>query len=104
MNTRPVGATPPAAFIAAFIAVLSASLLAGCATTPPRATVPVTVKVLAINDFHGNLLPPLGGIRIKDPADAGKTVVVAAGGAQYLASAVAELRQQEPQPHLRRRG
>jgi len=92
MNTRPVGATPPAAFIAALIAVLSASLFAGCATPPPRAIARVAVKVLAINDFHGNLLPPLGGIRIKDPADPGKTVVVAAGGAQYLASAVAELR------------
>ncbi|MFZ2649323.1 MAG: metallophosphoesterase, partial [Burkholderiaceae bacterium] len=74
-------------------ALLAAALLvAGCAGAPPRGTEPVAVKVLAINDFHGNLMPPLGGIRIKDPADATKTVNVAAGGAAYLASAVAALR------------
>ncbi len=77
-----------------FPTVVLAAALVGCASTPPRATAPVAVKVLAINDFHGNLLPPLGGIRIKDPSDSSKTVVVAAGGAQYLASAVAELRSQ----------
>ena len=77
-----------------FPTVVLAATLVGCASTPPRATAPVAVKVLAINAFHGNLLPPLGGIRIKDPSDSSKTVVVAAGGAQYLASAVAELRSQ----------
>ncbi len=71
---------------------LLAALLGACASAPPRATTPVSVKVLAINDFHGNLLPPLGGIRIKDPADATKTINVAAGGAAHMASAVTELR------------
>lgn len=71
---------------------LLAALLGACAAAPPRATAPVAVKVLAINDFHGNLLPPLGGIRIKDPADPAKTLSVPAGGAAHLASAVAELR------------
>ncbi|MEQ1804126.1 MAG: bifunctional metallophosphatase/5'-nucleotidase [Burkholderiaceae bacterium] len=74
-----------------FVALLAA-LLGACATTPPRATAPVAVKVLAINDFHGNLLPPLGGIRIKDPADPAKTLNVAAGGAAHMASAITELR------------
>ena len=73
-----------------------AALLGGCAGTPPRATSPVTVKVLAINDFHGNLLPPAGGIRIKDPADAAKTVNLPAGGAEHMATAVAELRRKNP--------
>ena len=71
---------------------LLAALLGACAAAPPRATAPVVVKVLAINDFHGNLLPPLGGIRIKDTADPAKTVNVPAGGAAQMASAVAELR------------
>ncbi len=75
---------------------LLAALLGACATAPPRATTPVSVKVLAINDFHGNLLPPLGGIRIKDPADATKTINVPAGGAAHMASAVAELRRKNP--------
>jgi 5'-nucleotidase len=76
---------------AAFVA-----LVAACSTTPPRSTTPVEVKILAINDFHGNLRPPLGGIRIRDPQDASKTVNVPAGGSEHLATAVRELRAKNP--------
>lgn len=69
-------------------------LLAACAT--PRSTTPVLVKILAINDFHGNLKPPQGGIRIRDPQDASKTVNVPAGGSEHMASALAELRAKNP--------
>ena len=75
---------------------LIACLLGGCAGTAPPTSTPIAVKVLAINDFHGNLLPPLGGIRIKDPAQPTKTLNLAAGGAATLASAVAELRRKNP--------
>jgi 5'-nucleotidase len=75
------------------LAALAASLLAGCATRPSE---PVAVKVLAINDFHGNLKPSAGGIRIKDPADPTKTVTVQAGGAEHLATAVQQLRALNP--------
>jgi 5'-nucleotidase len=81
-----------------------ATLLAGCATPPPATaptaataatvTAPVRVKVLAINDFHGNLKPPAGGIRVRDAA--GKLTAVSAGGAEHLATAVAELRRKNP--------
>ena len=80
----------------AFAAAAFAALLAACATPPPAG--PVAVKILAINDFHGNLKPPLGGIRIQDPADRTKTVNVPAGGAEHLATAVAQLRAQNPNP------
>jgi 5'-nucleotidase len=75
----------------ALIAV--AALLGGCATKPPE---PVKLRVLAINDFHGNLKPARGGIRINDPANPGRTVNVDAGGAEHLATAVAELRKGHP--------
>lgn len=77
-------------------ALAAAAWLAGCALEPPRATGPVAVKILAINDFHGNLRPSAGGIRIKDPADATKTVVVPAGGSEHLATLVAQLRAENP--------
>lgn len=77
----------------AVCALAAAALLAGCATRP---TEPVSVKVLAINDFHGNLLPPSGGIRIQDPADRSKTINVPAGGAAHLATAVQQLRAKNP--------
>src|SRR5919204_1790282 len=54
---------------------------------------PVELRILAINDFHGNLRPPPGGIRINDPEDKSKKVMVASGGAEYMATLVKQLRQ-----------
>lgn len=54
---------------------------------------PVELRILAINDFHGNLRPPPGGIRINDPEDKNKKVMVAAGGAEYMATLVKQLRE-----------
>jgi 5'-nucleotidase len=62
-------------------------------TIPVRAqTPPVDLRILAINDFHGNLRPPPGGIAITDPEDKTKKTVVAAGGAEHMATLVKELR------------
>ncbi len=73
-----------------------AALLAGCAlppaAVPPALAATVKVQILAINDFHGNLKPPLDGIRIQDPANPGKRINIDAGGAEYLATQVALLR------------
>lgn len=90
-HTRRSAYTAAAAFATSWALAL---LLAGCATTPPPPSEPVKVKVLAINDFHGNLKPPPGGIRVRDAA--GKLVNVDAGGAEYLATAVAQLRAKNP--------
>jgi 5'-nucleotidase len=54
---------------------------------------PVDLRILAINDFHGNLRPPAAGIRITDPDDKGKKITVAAGGAEHMATLVKQLRQ-----------
>jgi 5'-nucleotidase len=54
---------------------------------------PVELRILAINDLHGYLRPPPGGIRIADPADTTKKVMVPAGGAEYMATLVNELRE-----------
>ncbi|MDA9523847.1 5'-nucleotidase [Bradyrhizobium sp. CCBAU 11434] len=73
-----------------FRLVLAALTLA----TPPAAAqtaAPVELRILAINDFHGNLRPPPGGIRINDPEDKTKKVMVAAGGAEYMATLVKQL-------------
>lgn len=57
-----------------------------------RAGAPVELTILAINDFHGNLRPPPGGISVLDPKDRTKRVSVPAGGAEHLATAVQTLR------------
>src|SRR5579871_4141115 len=54
---------------------------------------PVELRILAINDFHGNLKPPPGGIRITDPNDRSKKISIPAGGADTMASLVKQLRE-----------
>jgi 5'-nucleotidase len=53
----------------------------------------VDVRILAINDFHGYLRPPPGGIRIADPEDKTKKIVVPAGGSERMATLVRQLRE-----------
>ncbi len=67
---------------------LACLLLAACAT--PRSGAPVTVGILAINDFHGNLEPP--GTSVAAPDGKGGTKQEPAGGAAHLASAIRQLR------------
>ena len=70
-------------------------LLAACATVGPTAAPgPVTVGIVAINDFHGALESPRQSV----PAPDGKggTVRVPAGGAAYLASAIDTVRAKYP--------
>src|SRR6267142_2921812 len=56
-------------------------------------TAPVELRILAINDFHGNLRPPPGGIRITDPDDKTRKITVPAGGAEHMATLVRQLRE-----------
>ena len=53
----------------------------------------VDIRILAINDFHGYLRPPAGGIGIADPNDRTKNIKVPAGGAEHMATLVRQLRQ-----------
>ncbi len=72
------------AFAAALICLASA------AATEPAS--PVELRILAINDFHGNLRPPPGGIRISDSSDKTRKITVPAGGAEHMATLVRQLR------------
>jgi len=78
-----------------FLAILAAVMLVGGLGPTSRASAqaaPVEVRILAINDFHGNLRPPTGGIRIADPADTTRSIAVPAGGVEYMATLVKQLR------------
>ena len=52
----------------------------------------VDVTILAINDLHGNLKPPPGGIRIVDPNDKTKKINVPAGGVEHMSTLIKQLR------------
>ena len=79
-----------------FLPSLAGALLLMLAP-PPRAAAqaapPIDLRILAINDFHGNLLPPPGGIRIADRDDNTRKINVPAGGAEHMATLVKQLRQ-----------
>jgi 5'-nucleotidase len=74
------------------LAASALAIVAGAASPAPAQTAPVELRILAINDFHGNLRPPSGGIRIADPDDKTKKITVPAGGAEHMATLVRQLR------------
>src|SRR5206468_8848820 len=74
----------PILALAITIALAASSL----AQTPA----PIDLRILAINDFHGYLRPPPGGITIADPEDRTKKITVPAGGAEHMATLVKQLR------------
>jgi 5'-nucleotidase len=76
-------------------AMVAAVLGLSAAISPAFAedAAPVDLRILAINDFHGYLRPPSGGIRISDPDDVTRKIAVPAGGAEHMATLVKELRE-----------
>jgi 5'-nucleotidase len=69
-------------------------VIALCPTSQVGAqAAPVELRILAINDFHGNLRPPTGGITIADPANMANQISVPAGGAEYMATLIKQLRE-----------
>ena len=79
--------TPLRPILAAFAIMLAPA--ASHAQTPA----PVDLRILAINDFHGYLRPPPGGITVTDPEDRTKKITVPAGGAEHMATLVGQLRE-----------
>ncbi len=77
-------------------AALTLGLLAAC-HDGSRDSMPKTanVRMIAFNDFHGNL-EVAGTLNVPDPADSTKSVAEPVGGAAYLASLVAQLKQDHP--------
>jgi 5'-nucleotidase len=71
------------------LAIIAALVASSLAQTPA----PVDLRILAINDFHGYLRPPPGGITITDPEDKTRKITVEAGGAEHMATLVGQLRE-----------
>jgi 5'-nucleotidase len=71
------------------LAIMMALAASSLAQTPA----PVDLRILAINDFHGYLRPPPGGIVIADPEDKTRKITVEAGGAEHMATLVGQLRE-----------
>jgi 5'-nucleotidase len=68
------------------VLALTVALAAVPASAKPSGT--VSVQILAVNDFHGNLQPPTGS--------SGRIGTIDAGGAEYLATHINNLRVTNP--------
>ena len=73
-------------------AVAQLVLLGSGAVLAQSSSSSLNVAVLAINDFHGNLEPPNGGIRIRDPEDPSKLIAVPAGGSEAMATLIKQMK------------
>ena len=80
-------------FPATLLAALAPLALAACATTPSPPA-PVSIKLIGLNDFHGNLEPPKQSVEVEAPG--GQKVRVPVGGAAWLADAVDRYRAKNP--------
>ena len=78
----------------AALAALAIAVPAAQAAKPPKPSKDVSVQLLGINDFHGNLEPPTGSGGVITEVAGG--TAVPAGGAVYLANQLRTLRQQNP--------
>jgi 5'-nucleotidase len=84
--------------------VWPALLVAGCATAPPLIPLPVaesakpplTVKILAFNDFHGNLKTPNLTIRVPDNTQPTGTRMEPAGGVEQMSALINSLKAKSP--------
>src|SRR5437879_12360869 len=70
-----------------------AILMTPAASSRAQTPAPVDLRILAINDFHGYLRPPPGGITITVPEDKTRKIAVPAGGAEHMATLVGQLRE-----------
>ncbi|BDT57804.1 multifunctional 2',3'-cyclic-nucleotide 2'-phosphodiesterase/5'-nucleotidase/3'-nucleotidase [Massilia varians] len=80
----------PAPFARAALALAVSLTLAGCAGTASRA--PVTINLVAMNDFHGNLEPSR---YVPTNPDGSKAAAIRAGGAEAVAAALQAWRKQD---------
>ena len=82
---------------AALSACTTANVDGPASASAPAAAAPVTVKIVAFNDFHGNLEPPRQSVPVPGTGSATEPPLRApAGGAAYLASAIERLRAENP--------
>jgi len=83
--------------LTAAMSLLAASALVACGGSGTAA--PVAVKIIALNDFHGNLEIPAanngGSVTLANPANPAGTTV-RTGGAAFLATLIAQMKAANP--------
>ncbi len=87
------------ALLLVWASALPATAWSQAAEKAPAIPGTVTLSLLALNDFHGNILPPSAPVLAPDAANPAGTRV-SAGGAAYLSTLVRSLKAQNPERTL----
>lgn len=61
----------------------------------PKAPAPITISLIGMNDFHGNIAPPVGSVLVPDAANP-NGARINLGGAAYLSTLIKNLKAQNP--------
>jgi 5'-nucleotidase len=83
------------ALLLALASSLPATAWSQAAEKAPSIQSTLTISLLALNDFHGNIMPPASPVLAPDAANPAGTRV-SAGGAAYLSTLVRSLKAQNP--------
>ena len=82
------------------VLALALSLPAALVAAPkPSKAAPITVSLISMNDFHGNIAPPVGSVVVPDAANPNGSRVTL-GGAAYLSTLIKQLKSQNPKRTL----
>ena len=81
------------------VTLCTASRQAQALEQAPSGEGTLTISLIALNDFHGNILPPYGSVLAPDATNPSGTRV-SAGGAAYLSALVGGLKRQNPERTL----
>ncbi len=95
MNLSKTRRLVPLFILLALVIALAAVIGPASAANKP----PITVQILAVNDFHGNLQPPAGSsgrVTLVDNPSPTADVTVDAGGVEYLATHLKALEATNP--------
>jgi 5'-nucleotidase len=80
----------------ALLVVTIAALALASAPAMHSQGIPVEVRVIAFNDFHGHLEPGENRIEVPEPTDPAHTRPLRVGGAAHLATLIGRLRAEQP--------
>src|SRR5918999_1394268 len=78
------------------VACLLATAVGYGAAAPVAPDAPVTVKIIALSDFHGAINPPASHTVVSDPEHPDRTLSLPTGGIEYLSTLIAELKARNP--------
>lgn len=81
------------------VLIIATSLALSPTPWAAPSSAPITISLIGINDFHGNITPPVGSVLVPDPEHP-NGLRANLGGAAYMSTLIKQLKAQNPQRTL----